>query len=83
MSTDRMLIFILGPKKVIRKTGENRGVPIEILKCTDPQSSPNTVKFNGSNRFGAMKNSSSHPGSIMHKMTCRDHEHDDNSSQPR
>ena len=29
MSTDRMLIFILAPKKVIRKTGENPGVPNE------------------------------------------------------
>ena len=29
MSTDRMLIVILAPKKVIRKSGENQGVPNE------------------------------------------------------
>ena len=29
MSTDRMLNFILAPKKVIRKTEENQGVPNE------------------------------------------------------
>ena len=76
-NTPFSIIFSLAntPFSIIFSLGAN--VPFSIIFS-------NTVE--GSNRLRTMKivlakGSSSHPGRIMHEMTCRDHE--DSSSQAR